>query len=63
MLNYIYVNNNIFYLLEALPEDGDYVAASYAAMHQAAFGHVGGEPCAAGASFANAGAPSLYKRV
>lgn len=63
MPNFIYVNNGIFYFLDAVPADGDYVAASYEAKHQAAFGHVGGEPCAAGASYANAGASGLYKRV
>lgn len=66
MPNYIYVSGTTFYLLAELPEDGDYVHASYTACHREYFGHVGGDPCAnaPGGSYAPVfREPGLFKRV
>ena len=46
MPNIIFVSGTTFYFVENHPDDGDYVAASYAASHMAAFGHVKGQPLA-----------------
>lgn len=63
MPNYVYVSGSTFYLIDALPEDNDFVHASYAASHMAVFGEAGGAPCAAGASYAEMDVRGLFKRV
>ena len=63
MPNYVYVSGSTFYLIDALPEDNDFVHASYAARHMKAFGEAGGAPCAAGASYAATEVSGLFKRV
>ena len=63
MPNYVYVSGSTFYLLMELPTDNDFVHASYAASHMAAFGEAGGAPCAPGASYAEMDVSRLFKRV
>ena len=60
---FIYRSGTTFYLLNELPEDGDYVHASYEAQHKDFFGNVADDPCPQGGSYTAAGVPGLFAKV
>jgi len=63
MPNFIYAVGTTFYFLAAIPEDGDFQAASYAASHREAFGHVDGFPCPPGGSYSATDTPGLFAKA
>lgn len=63
MPNYIFASGTTFYFLSSIPEDGDFVHASYAACHREHFGHVAGDPCPPGGSYSATETPGLYAKA